>query len=95
MTNTQYLRWECLDIIGIPREVKADVLEEDVVNIIEKLGCNIPSNCMKACHRLSEKSATVIAKFSRRKDCQQFFCEKGSAQNKNGRMEDIDLPGQN
>ena len=28
LAKTQYLRRKCLDIIGIPSEVKADVLEE-------------------------------------------------------------------
>ena len=45
--NAQYSIRECLDIIGIPSEVEADVLEEEVVNIFEKLGCNIPPNRMK------------------------------------------------
>ena len=68
--NAQYSRRECLDIIGIPSEVEPDVLEEKVVNIFEKLGCNIPSNHIEACHRVSKKSATVIVKFSQRKDRQ-------------------------
>ena len=42
--NAQYSRRECVDIIGIPSEVKGDDLEEKVVNIFEKLGCSIPPN---------------------------------------------------
>ena len=64
--NAQYSRRECMGIIGIPSEVEADVLEENVVNFFEKLSCKIPSNCTKACHRISKKSATVIIKFSQR-----------------------------
>ena len=67
-TNAQYSRRECLDITDIPSDVEADVLEEKVVNIFEKFGCNIPCNHIEACHRVSKKSATVTVKFSRRKD---------------------------
>ena len=91
--NAQYSRRECLDIIGIPSEVEPDVLEEKVVNIFEKLGCNIPSNHIAACHRVSKKSATVIVKFSRRKDCQQVLAVKKDL--RKIKMEDVGLPGQN
>ena len=39
--NAQYSRRECLDVIGIHSEVDADVLEEKVLNIFGKLGCDI------------------------------------------------------
>ena len=69
--NTQYSRRECLDIVGIPSEVEADALEEKLVAIFEMLGCNIPTECIEACHRISKKNPTVSVKSSRRKDCQQ------------------------
>ena len=47
------------DIIGISSEVEADVLEEKIFDILEKLACNIPSNCTKACHRVIAKSALL------------------------------------
>ena len=56
--NTQYSRQECLDIRDIHSEVEADVLEKKVVNIFEKLDCNIPSNRTDACHRVSKKSVS-------------------------------------
>ena len=71
--KAQYSRRECLDIIGIPSEAEADVPDKKVVSIFEKLGCNIPSNHVELCHRVSKKSATVIVKFPRRKDCQQVW----------------------
>ena len=89
--EAQHSRRGCLDIIGIPNEVEADVLEEKVVNIYEKLGCNIPSNRIEACHRVSKKSATVIVKFSRRKDCQQVLAVKKDL--RKIKMVDVDLPG--
>ena len=93
LANAQYSKRECLDIIVIPSEVEADVLEEKVANIFEKLDCNIPSNCTEACYRVSKKSATVIVKFSRRKNCQQFLAVKKDLRKM--KMEDVDLPGQN
>ena len=91
--NAQYSIRECLDIIGIPNEVETDVLEEKVVNVFQKLGCNIPPNRIEACHRVSKKSSTVIVKFSRRKDCQQVLAVKKDLGKI--KMEDVDLPGQN
>ena len=79
---------------GISSEVEADVSEEKVINIFEKLHCNILSNAIEVCHRVSKKIVTVIVKFSRRKDCQQQVL----AVKKNLRkmkMEDVDLLGQN
>ena len=91
--NAQYSRRECLDIVGIPSEVEADALEENVVAIFEKLGCNIPIEHIEACHRISKKNPTVIVKFSRRKDCQQVWDVKRDL----GKIktDDINLPGQN
>ena len=51
--NAQYSRRECLEIAGILREVEADALEEKVVAIIEKLGCNIPTKHNQACYTIS------------------------------------------
>ena len=53
--NAQYSRRECLDVVGIPSEVGADVLEEKVLNIFGKLGCDIPSERIEACHRIGKK----------------------------------------
>lgn len=74
---------ECLDIIDIPGEVEEDVLEEKVVNIFEKLGCNIPPNRIEDCCKVSKKSETVIVKFSCRTCCQQFLYVKRIYENKN------------
>ena len=53
--NAQYSRRECLDVVGIPSEMGADVLEEKVLNIFGKLGCDIPSERIEACHRIGKK----------------------------------------
>ena len=91
--NAQYSRREYLDVVGIPSEVGADVLEEKVLNIFGKLGCDIPSERIEACHRISKKSSTVIVKFTKRKDCQQVWSVKKDLQKI--KMEDVNLPGQN
>ena len=91
--NAQYSRWECLDIVGIPNEVEADALDEKVVNIFEKLECNISTEHIEACHRTSKKNTTVIVKFSQRKDCQQVLDVKKDMLKIE--VEGIDLPGQN
>ena len=91
--NAQYCRREYLDIVGISSEVEAEALEEKVVVIFEKLGCNIPTERIEACHRISKKNPTFIAKLSQRKDCQQVWHFKRDL--RKIKMEDIDLPGQN
>ena len=56
-------------------------------------GCNIPTELIEACHRISKKNPTVIVKFSRRNDCQQVWNIKRDL--RKIKMEDIDLSGQN
>ena len=89
--NAQYSIRECLDIVGIPREVSGEVLEEKVLDIFDKIGCNISPDNIESCHRISKKRDTVIVKFSRRKDCQQVWQVKKNMQQM--KMEDFDLPG--
>ena len=79
-SDGQYSRWECLDLVGIPSEVQADALKEKVVAIFEKLGCNIPTESIEACHRISKKNPKVIIKFLQRKDCQQVWDVKRDLQ---------------
>ena len=66
---------------------------EKVVNMFEKLSCNISSNHIENCHRVNKKITTVIVKFSRRKDCHQVWAVKKDLHKM--KMEDVDLPGQN
>ena len=80
-------------MIDIPSEVDTDVLEEKLLNIFGKLGCDIPLERIDACHRISKKSSTVNVKFIKRKDCQQFSSVKKDLHKI--KMEDINLPGQN
>ena len=89
--NAQYSRRECLDIVGILREVSGEVLEEKVLNIFGKLGCDISPDRIEACHRVGRTNDTVIVKFSRRKDCQHVWNVKKDL--KKLTLEDLELPG--
>ena len=89
--NAQYSRRECLDIVGIPREVSGVVLEEKVLNIFGKLGCDISPDRIEACQRVVRTNDTVIVKFSRRKDCQHVWNVKKDL--KKLTLEDLELHG--
>ena len=89
--NVQYSRRECLDIVGIPREVSREVLVEKVLNIFGKRGCDISPDRIEACHRVGRTNDTVIVKFSRRKDCQHVWNVKKDL--KKLTLEDLELPG--
>ena len=91
--NAQYSRRECVDIVGIPREVSGEVPEETVLNIFDKMSCRISPDHVESCHRISKKSDTVIVKFSRRKDCQQVWQVKKDLNKL--KLEDFDLTGSN
>ena len=87
--NAQYSRRECLEIVSIPRSVDGNSLEEKVIQVFEKVGCNIDSSNIEAFHCLTK----IIVKFSRRKDCQQVLSIKKNLQKL--KMEDIGLAGDN
>ena len=91
--NIQYSRGECLDVIDIPSEEDADILEEKVLSIFGKLGCDIPPERIETCHRISKKSSTLIVKFTKKKDCQIVWRVKKVLQKI--KIEDVNLPGQN
>ena len=54
--NAQCSRRECLDVIGVPIEVNADVLGKKDLNIFGKLDCDIPpENELKPAIELAKK----------------------------------------
>ena len=59
----------------------------------KKIGCNIDSSKIEACHRNPKIYDRVIVKFSRRKDWQQVLSVKTNLQKL--KMEDIGLTGDN
>ena len=91
--NAQYSRRECLEVVGIPRSVDDNILEEKVIQVFKKVGCKINSSNIEACHRITKKNDRVKVKFSRRKDCQRVLSVKKNLQKL--KMEDIGLTGDN
>ena len=91
--NAQYSRRECLDVVGFPVKWVQMFWRRKFSTFFGKLGCDIPSELIEACHRISKKSSTVIVKFTKRKDCQQVWSVKKDLQKI--KMEDVNLPGQN
>ena len=91
--NAQYSRKECLEIVGIPHSVDDNSLEEKVIQVFEKVGCNINSSNIESCHRITKRNDRVTVKFSRTKDCQQVLSVKKNLQKL--KMENIGLTGNN
>ena len=88
--NAQYSRRECLELVGIPSSVTHDLLEDTVLNVFSKMGCQIQKENVEACHRIHKNNDITIIKFTRRKDCQQILSVKRDL--KNLEMEDVGLP---
>ena len=78
--NAQYLRRECLEIVTIPLSVDDISLEEKVIQVFEKVGCNIDSSNIETCHGIAKMNDRVIEKFSRRKGCQRVVSVKKNLQ---------------
>ena len=87
--NAQYSRRECLEVSGIPNTIKQDELENKVLTIFKKVGCDIKNENIEACHRVRRKNNLII-KFSKRKDCQQVYSVKKDLGKLD--MKEVDLP---
>ena len=61
--NAQYSRRECLEIVGIPHSKDDISVEEKVIQVFEKVGCNIDWSLSS----ITKRNDRVIVKFSRRK----------------------------
>ena len=70
--NAQYSRRECLEVAGIHRDVSNENLESKVLDVFSKVGCEMLSRNIVACHRLTNNDR-IIVKFLRRKDCGQVL----------------------
>ena len=69
------------------------ILDEKVIQVFEKDGCNTDSSNIEACYCITKKNDRIIVKFSRRKDCQRVLSVKKNLQKL--KMEDIGLTGDN
>ena len=81
-----------MEVAGIPRDVSNENLESKVLEVFSKVGCEILSCDIEACHRLTNNDR-VIVKFYRRKDCDQVMSVKRGL--RKGKLEDIGLRGSN
>ena len=88
-TNAQYSRRDCWEVAGIPESVKQNELKDKFLRIFRKVGCDIPSDNIKAYHR-SGRHNNFIIKFSKRKNCQQIFSVKWDLSKLD--MKEVDLP---
>ena len=88
--NAQYSKKECVEVIGMPRQVDDKHLEPKVLSIFQKVGCIIPPELINDCHRLGKNNDRVNVKFTRRKDCQQVLQVKKGL--KDLTTNDLDFP---
>ena len=62
----QYLRRECVELVGISESVPDNDLQKTVINIFKTAGVEVHNRDFQAIHRLRNKS-TVIAKLANRR----------------------------
>ena len=91
--NAQYSRRECLDIAGIPREVSGKVLEEKVLKVFAKHGCDISPDRIEAYYHVGITTDAVVVKFPKQKGCQHVWSVKKDL--KKLTMEELELSGNN
>ena len=89
--NAQYSRRDCIEVVGIPNSINNNELEDKVLTVFQKIGCELSPRDFEACHRLRKNSDRIIVKFSHRKDCEQIMSVKKIL--KKVKMQDIGLPG--
>ena len=57
--NTQYSRWECLEVFGIPTSIPNYLLEANVSKVFDKLGVHVEGKDIDACHRLKDNDRAI------------------------------------
>ena len=87
--NAQYLRWECLEVVGIPTSIPNNLLEANVSKVFDKLGVQVEGKDTQVCHHLKGNNR-VIVKFSNKKDSLQIFCVKKDLKSLD--LTELDLP---
>ena len=71
--NAQYSRREWTGVVDIPNSGNNNELENKVLTIFQKIGCELSPRELEACHQLRKNRDRVIVKFSRRKTCEQIM----------------------
>ena len=54
--KVQYSRRECLELVGIPSSIGHDQLEDKVLEIFNKVACNIVKENVEACHPIGKNN---------------------------------------
>ena len=62
VTDSQYSRWETIELTPVPAEIHEDVLEDSIRKALSLTGVNIAPEDLQACHRM-KRSDRVIVKF--------------------------------
>ena len=60
-------------MVDIPNSGNNNELENKVLTIFQKIGCELSPRKLEACHQLRKNRDRVIVKFSRRKTCEQIM----------------------
>ena len=89
--SAQYSRRECIEVVRIPKSVNNNELDDKVLTVFQKIGCELSSRDLEACHQLKKNSDRVIMKFSRRQACEQIMSVKKDL--KKVKIHDIGLTG--
>ena len=78
--NAQYARRECLDVIDIPvKWMHIFWRRKSSTSLVRLIAISLQSE-LKSIIESAKKSSTVIAKFTKRKDCQQVWSVKRDLQ---------------
>ena len=88
--NAQYCRRECVEVVKLPSPIGDDQLENAVCSVLRYIGANITAEQIESCHRLKKNTDTTIARFLRRKGCDQVMRVKSKLKKMNSA--DLDLP---
>ena len=73
--NVQYSSRECIEMVRIANSVNNSQLEDKVLIVFQKIGCEISPD-LEACHRLRKNSDREIVKFSGHEDGEQIMSVK-------------------
>jgi len=84
--SQQYSRRECVEIVGIDKEIKDDDIEEKICEILEQINVDVDAEAdIQACHRVRKKG-TVIVKFTNRKTVGAIFKNKSALKNRKDKI---------
>ena len=62
--NAHYSRRECIKMVGVSDSVNKNELEDQVLTVLQKIGCELSPRDLEVCHHLSKNNDRVIVKFS-------------------------------